>query len=266
MYIDSGKRKEFEMPYTIAMSGKGGTGKTTVAGFLIKYLLKKGKKPLLAVDADSNSNLNEVLGVNLETTLGEARESMKDGVVAQGMTKQMYMELKLAESVVEGEGFDLLAMGRPEGAGCYCAANNLLSMYLEQLIDNYPYMVMDNEAGMEHISRLTTKSVDVLLIVSDSSVRGLEAASRINRLVDELKLRAEKRYLLINQARGELPESLEEAIKKHGLSLAGTIPKDDQLYEYDMMGKPTADLPEANPAISGAFDIFEKMIDTGNGK
>jgi len=130
------------------MSGKGGTGKTTVAGFLIKYLVQKGKTPILAVDADSNSNLNEVLGVPLNATLGSAREEMKDGVVKQGMTKQMFIEMKLAEAVFEGEGFDLIAMGRP-GAGCYCAANNLLSMYLGNLIDNYPYMVMDNEAGVE---------------------------------------------------------------------------------------------------------------------
>ena len=175
------------MPYSIAMAGKGGTGKTTIAGFLIRYLIQKGKTPILAVDADSNTNLNEVLGVSVEGTLGTAREEMKEGIVQQGMTKQMFMEMKLAESIVEGKGFDLIAMGRPEGSGCYCAANNLLSMYLGKLIDNYPYMIMDNEAGMEHISRLTTNNVDILLIVSDTSLRGIEAAGRINTLVDELK-------------------------------------------------------------------------------
>jgi len=158
------------MPYAIAMAGKGGTGKTTVAGFLIKYLVQKGKTPILAVDADSNSNLNEVLGVPLEATLGTAREEMKDGVVKQGMTKQMFIEMKLAEAVFEGEGFDLIAMGRPEGAGCYCAANNLLSMYLGNLIDNYPYMVMDNEAGMEHISRFVQPFLhkEILVFIPES--------------------------------------------------------------------------------------------------
>ena len=249
------------MPYVIAMAGKGGTGKTTIAGFLIKYLVQKGKTPILAVDADSNTNLNEVLGISVKATLGTAREEMKDGVVQQGMTKQMFMEMKLAEAVVEGEDFDLIAMGRPEGAGCYCAANTLLSMYLGKLIDNYSYMVMDNEAGMEHISRLTTNNVDVLLVVSDPSIRGIETAGRIDTLVDDLKVRAAKRFLIINQARDGLTDSLQEAIVKHGLNLAGTMPKDDLLYDFDMNGTPTINLPDDNPALSTAFDIFDKIIE-----
>ena len=249
------------MPYITAMAGKGGTGKTTIAGFLIKYLVQKGKTPVLAVDADSNSNLNEVLGIPLEATLGTAREEMKEGIVAQGMTKQMFMEMKLAEAVFEGDGFDLIAMGRPEGPGCYCAANSLLSMYLGKLIDNYPYIVMDNEAGMEHISRLTTNNVDLLLLVSDSSMRGIEAAGRINHLVDDLKVQAAKRYLIINQARDGLPDALREAIAKQGLQLAGTIPKDDLLYDYDMRGNPTLTLPNDNPAISAAYEIFDKVFE-----
>jgi CO dehydrogenase maturation factor len=249
------------MPYVIAMAGKGGTGKTTIAGFLIKYLVQKGKTPILAVDADSNTNLNEVLGISVKATLGTAREEMKDGVVQQGMTKQMFMEMKLAEAVVEGEDFDLIAMGRPEGAGCYCAANTLLSMYLGKLIDNYSYMVMDNEAGMEHISRLTTNNVDVLLVVSDPSIRGIETAGRIDTLVDDLKVRAAKRFLIINQARDGLTDSLQEAIVKHGLNLAGTMPKDDLLYDLDMNGTPTINLPDDNPALSTAFDIFDKIIE-----
>jgi CO dehydrogenase maturation factor len=254
-------RKRLKMPYAIALAGKGGTGKTTIAGFLIKYLVQKRRTPILAVDADSNANLNEVLGIPIKATLGTAREEMKEGVVKQGMTKQMYMEIKLAEAIVEGKGFDLIAMGRPEGAGCYCAANNLLSMYLEKLIDNYPYMVMDNEAGMEHISRLTTNNVDLLMVISDPSIRGIEAAGRINALVDELKVRALKRCLIINQARNGLTEPLQEAIAKQGLDLAGTIPKDDLLYDFDMKGSPTMTLPDDNPAVSAAFDIFEKVVE-----
>lgn len=249
------------MSYAIAMAGKGGTGKTTIAGFLIKYLIQKGKTPILAVDADSNTNLNEVLGVSIKATLGTAREEMKDGLVKQGMTKQTFMEMKLAEAVVEAEGFDLIAMGRPEGAGCYCAANSILSMYLEKLIANYPYMVMDNEAGMEHISRLTTNNVNVLLMVSDPSMRGIEAAGRINTLVDDLKIRAEKRFLIINQARDGLTDSLQEAIVKHRLDLAGTMPQDDLLYDFDMNGNPTITLPDDSPALSAAFDIFDNIIE-----
>jgi CO dehydrogenase maturation factor len=249
------------MTYTIAMAGKGGTGKTTVAGFLIKYLVKKDKIPVLAVDADANTNLNEVLGVSMKETLGTGREEMKDGVVKQGMTKQVFMEIKLAEAIVEGEGFDLIAMGRPEGAGCYCAANSLLTMYLGQLIDNYPYMVMDNEAGMEHISRLTTNNIDILLTVADSSIRGIETTSRINKLVDELKVKVKKKYLIINQARDGLNDSLKEAVEKFGLDLAGTIPKDDDLYDFDMKGNPTCSLPDDNPAMSAAWSIFDKIIE-----
>ncbi|MEJ2167241.1 MAG: AAA family ATPase, partial [Desulfobacterales bacterium] len=164
------------MPYTIALAGKGGTGKTTLAGLLIKYLVKQNKTPVLAVDADCNANLNEVLGLKVKDTLGNAREEMKKGVVPGGMTKDIFMEMKLEEALVEAPGFDLVVMGQPEGAGCYCAANTLLVGFMERLANNYPFIVMDNEAGMEHISRLTTKNVDILLIVADTSRRGLQAA------------------------------------------------------------------------------------------
>ncbi|MBW1989195.1 MAG: AAA family ATPase, partial [Deltaproteobacteria bacterium] len=145
------------MPLTIALAGKGGTGKTTLAGLLVKYLLKQEKTPILAVDADSNANLNEVLGLPITVTLGEAREQMKKGDVPSGMTKDIFIEMKMEEAVSEADGFDMVVMGQPEGAGCYCAANTLLTRFLERLTDNYRYVVMDNEAGMEHISRLTTR-------------------------------------------------------------------------------------------------------------
>jgi CO dehydrogenase maturation factor len=152
------------MAYSIGLAGKGGTGKTTVAGLLVKYLVEKGKVPVLAVDADANANLNEVLGLEVQETLGDAREEMKKGV-ATGMTKDIFMEMKLEQALVEAKGYDLVVMGRPEGPGCYCAANTLLTNYLDRLIKNYAYIVVDNEAGMEHISRLTTNNIDLLLIV-----------------------------------------------------------------------------------------------------
>ena len=187
------------MAFSIAMAGKGGTGKTTLAGLLVSYLLTHGKKPILAVDADCNSNLNEVLGVPLGDTLGNAREDLRKGDVPDGMTKDVFMSMKLEQSVVESDGFDLIVMGRPEGAGCYCAANSLLTNFLEKLVNNYPYIVMDNEAGMEHISRLTTKNVNALLLVSDSSRRGLQAALRINELARELKIGVGRSYLVIHR-------------------------------------------------------------------
>jgi CO dehydrogenase maturation factor len=176
------------MPFSIALAGKGGTGKTTMAGLLVKYLMNANKTPVLAVDADANANLNEVLGVPLSGTLGDAREEMKKGKVPEGMTKDIFMDMRMQQSIVEHDGFDLVVMGQPEGAGCYCAANSLLSRFMDQLTDNYPYLVMDNEAGMEHISRLTTRNVDILLIVADASRRGLQAALRINELSKNLNI------------------------------------------------------------------------------
>jgi CO dehydrogenase maturation factor len=248
------------MPYSIALAGKGGTGKTTMAGMLIKYLLKKNKTPILAVDADCNANLNEVLGVEINGTLGNAREEMKKGDVPSGMTKDVFMEMKLEEAVVEAEGFDLIVMGQPEGAGCYCAANTLLTNYLERLSGNYPYVVMDNEAGMEHISRLTTNNVNILLIVSDSSRRGLQAAVRIDELARCLKIVVDKSYVVINQAREAPSQQAMEMIKKAKLELIGTIPEDDLIYDYDFNGRPTIEMPEDSKSVKAAFEIFDKIV------
>jgi CO dehydrogenase maturation factor len=248
------------MPYSIALAGKGGTGKTTIAGMLIKYLIKQNKTPILAVDADCNANLNEVLGVEISGTLGSAREEMKKGDVPSGMTKDVFMEMKLEEAVVEADGFDLIVMGQPEGAGCYCAANSLLTNYLERLSGNYPYIVMDNEAGMEHISRLTTNNVNILLIVSDSSRRGLQAAIRIDELARCLKIVVDKSYMVINQARETLSQQAMAMIKKANLELIGTIPEDDLIYDYDFEGRPTIEMPEDSKSVKAAFEIFDKIV------
>jgi CO dehydrogenase maturation factor len=248
------------MPFSIALAGKGGTGKTTVSGMLIKYLVSKGKTPILAVDADSNANLNEVLGVNVHNTLGNAREDMKKGKVPSGMTKDIFMSMKLEEAVIETTHYDLVVMGQPEGAGCYCAANSLLSGFLERLVDNYSYMVMDNEAGMEHISRLTTRNVDILLIVSDTSRRGLSAGLRINELAQNLNIGVQKSYLIMNQVKGDPAPKVLEIIKKAGIELAGTIPADEGVYDFDLNGRPTIDLLEENPAVRAAFNIFDRII------
>ena len=248
------------MPFSIALAGKGGTGKTTMAGMLIKYLLKKNKTPILAVDADCNTNLNEVLGVEITNTLGNAREEMKKGDVPSGMTKDVFMEMRLEEAVVEAQGFDLIVMGQPEGAGCYCAANTLLTNYLERLSANYPYIVMDNEAGMEHISRLTTNNVNILLIVSDSSRRGLQAAVRIDELARCLKIVVDKSYVIINQAREAPSRQAIEMLKKAELQLIGTVPEDDLIYDYDFKGRPTIEMPEDSKSVKAAFEIFDKIV------
>ena len=248
------------MTMSIAFSGKGGTGKTTLAGFLIKYLIKQNKTPMLAVDADSNYNLNEVLGIDVETTLGEVREQMKHGDVPSGMTKDRFMATKLEEAVEETDNLDLVVMGQPEGQGCYCAANTLLSDFLGKLSTNYDYIVMDNEAGMEHISRLTTSNIDCLLIVADPSRRGLQAAQRINELSQSLNIGVKSIYLILNNVKQEPSEQLLNIIRDSGLELLGYIYEDETIQEYDLEGKPTFDLPEDNPAIQSAFALFDKII------
>jgi len=248
------------MPYSIALAGKGGTGKTTIAGMLINYLVEKGKSPVLAVDADSNANLNDVLGLQLTDTLSNAREEMKKGVVPGGMTKDVFMSMKLQQSIVEGDGFDLIVMGQPEGSGCYCAANSLLVAFLDKLLHNYPYIVMDNEAGMEHISRLTTRNVDILLMVSDTSRRSILSALRIDKLARELKIGVSKSYLIVNQVKEALSADILQIIQDAGIALAGTIPENTDIYAYDLNGQPTVSIPPENAAVRAAYQIFDTII------
>ena len=247
------------MTYSIGLAGKGGTGKTTIAGLLIKYLVENNKVPILAVDADSNANLNEVLGLEVEETLGDAREEMKRGV-ATGITKDVFMEMKLEQAVVESMGFDLIVMGRPEGPGCYCAANTLLTNYLDRLINNYAYVVIDNEAGMEHISRLTTNNIDLLIVVSDPTRRGIQSAARIFELTKELGLNIEQKVLIVNQAKEGQLDSIRKAVETYELDLTGVIPEDDLVRDFDLDGKPTTALGKESKALQAAYGVFEKII------
>ena len=245
--------------YTIAMAGKGGTGKTTLAGLLVRFLKEHNMIPILAVDADANTNLNEVLGLEVEETLGEAREMMKKDVPV-GMTKDIFMEMKVEQTLVESNGFDLMPMGRPEGPGCYCAANNLLSKFIERMMNNYPYLVVDNEAGMEHFSRLTTKDIDLLLIVSDSSRRGILSARRIYDLVDELGIRVGRKYLLVNQYRDKLESLVAKETQIFDPDSVSTIPEDDLIYQFDLEGKPTIELPAESVALQAINEVFSKLL------
>jgi CO dehydrogenase maturation factor len=226
---------------------------------LIKYLLDKGKKPILAVDADSNANLNEVLGVAVNSTIGEARELMKRDV-PMGMTKEMWFEYKVNESLIEANGYDLLVMGRPEGPGCYCAANTLARKYIDILSDNYRYVVIDNEAGMEHLSRLTTQNVNLLVIISDPSSRGVSTAGRIRDLVLELNLEIGRSVLIVNRAPGDLDHAITQQAEALGLELAGTIPSDETVFQFDVEGKPTFELPADSRAVQSARKIFHDLI------
>jgi CO dehydrogenase maturation factor len=250
---------EKAVSFTIAISGKGGTGKTTIAGLLVRYLLEEGKKPVLAVDADANANLNEVLGVQIGPTIGEARDLMKKDVPV-GMTKDVWFEYKIQEALIEKEGFDLIAMGRPEGPGCYCAANTLARKCIDLLAGNYPYVVIDNEAGMEHFSRMTTWNVDLLFIISDPTVRGVITAARIRDLIEELNLEVNQPFLVLNRVQNGLQPEIVARASKLSLPLGGLIPADPIVYEFDLEGKPTFTLPRDSKALRSSWEIFEKLV------
>jgi CO dehydrogenase maturation factor len=246
--------------HIFAFAGKGGTGKTTLAGLLVRFLLEHNLTPVLAVDADSNANFNEVLGLKVEGTLGQARELLKKEV-SVGMSKDMFMEMKVQQALIETNFFDLIVMGRPEGPGCYCAANNLLSNCLDRLMGNYPYLVIDNEAGMEHFSRLTTKNIDLLFVVSDPSRRGMLSARRICDLIDELGISVGRKFLMINRYREGLTRLISQQIEGLSPESVATIPEDNLIYQYDLEGRPTIELPTESVALQAANKIFARLID-----
>ena len=255
------------MACTIAVAGKGGTGKTTFCGMLIDWLVRNGKGPILAVDADANANLNEVLGVDVEITLGEIREmvahadSAEENTIPAGMSKQDFMDYKFSSALVEEDDFDMLVMGHTQGKGCYCFVNGLLQTEIKKLEGNYRYMVVDNEAGMEHISRGVLPSVDYLILVSDCSRRGIQAVARIAELSKELKLSPKKLGLVVNRAPdGVLNDGVKQEIQRFGLELLGVMPQDSTIYEYDSLGKPTAYLPDDNPARAAVNTIAENLF------
>lgn len=254
------------MGHVIAVAGKGGVGKTTLCGLLIQYLCESGKKPVLAVDADANSNLNEVLGVETEITLGELREEIeRAGVdsryqIPAGVTKQDYLEMRLADAITEEDDYDLMVMGRSQGQGCYCFVNGLVQTQLQRLQSHYPYIVVDNEAGMEHISRGILPTMQTAVLVSDCSSRGVQAAGRIARLIEELNLKPQKMGLIVNRApEGKLDAGTMEEIEKQNLNLLGVVPHDDMVYQFDCDGKPTVQLPGDSPVRAALKEIVEKL-------
>ncbi len=251
-------------PFTFAVAGKGGVGKTTTCGMIIDYLCKKQEGPVLVVDADANSNLNEVLGVEVETTLGSIREEMAQaelkGTIPAGMTKAEYAEFKFNSALIEEDDFDMLVMGRTQGKGCYCYVNGVLKTQVDKYAKNYRYIVMDNEAGMEHIARGTLPHVNVMLLVSDCSRRGIQAAARVAEMVGEMSLNPQRMGLIVNRAPGgQLDDGVKEEIAKHGLELLGVLPQDDGVYRCDCEGKPSAMLPESNPVKSALKGIMQSL-------
>ncbi|GAG68274.1 unnamed protein product [marine sediment metagenome] len=251
------------MSHTIAISGKGGTGKTTISALIIKYLIEKKRTPVLVVDADPNSNLYYYLGVEKEDTIGNLREEVlkeaKSGKIPAGIPKETIFELKFQRSIVENEGFDLLTMGRPEGPGCYCYANMVLRRYVDELSKNYKFIVIDNEAGMEHLSRRTTQNIEDLLIISDPTPIGIITAGRIRDLVYELELNVNNIYLVLNRINLLSNEATKELIKKQNLNLLGTIAEDKILNEYSFNEKSILELPSDSASFLSINAIIEKL-------
>ena len=252
------------MPHTIAVAGKGGVGKTTTCGMLIDYLCKKNKGPVLVVDADANSNLNEVLGVEVETSLGQIREEMAQaelkGSIPKGMTKADYAEMKFSQALIEDDDFDMLVMGRTQGKGCYCYVNGVLQSQVSKYANNYTYVVMDNEAGLEHVARGTLPHVDTMLLISDCSRRGVQAVARIAEMIDDMGLNPGQMGLIINRApNGQLNDGIKEEIEKHGLKLFGVLPHDESVYECDCEGRPSAKLPDSDPMKTALKNVMQSI-------
>ena len=253
------------MTKTIAIAGKGGTGKTTVAALLIKFLLQKGL--VLAVDADPSTNLSQALGLPLDDTktVGRIREKMAEDVskdrLSPDIAKPEYLFSKIVESLIESKGFDLLSIGRPEGPGCYCASNEFLRASLDKLVKDYKYnyIVMDCEAGMEHISRQTTRDVDVLLIMSDPTIKGVTTAARMKKLIEEMRSNVGKVGLVINRVRGELSSEIKKAIDESGLQIIAVVPEDPDMAGLEMKGRPVAELPERSPLQLKVKEIGEGL-------
>lgn len=250
----------------IAFAGKGGVGKTTLCGLLIQYLCETGKKPILAVDADANSNLNEVLGVEASETLGQIREEIERSAtsaaspIPAGMTKADYLQMRISDALTEEDDYDLMVMGRSQGQGCYCFVNGLVQTQIQRLQSNYPYIVVDNEAGMEHSSRGLLPKIDIAILVSDCSRRGVQAAGRIAALIRELNFKPEYMGLIVNKApNGEMDPGTMEEVRKQGLELLGVVPQDADIYRYDCDGNPVVQLPKDSPVRAALKQITDKI-------
>jgi CO dehydrogenase maturation factor len=250
----------------IAVAGKGGTGKTSIATLIIRYLLKNDLGAILAVDADPNANLGESLGLEVRQTVGRVlNEFQGDKLkIPLGMTKEAYLEYQLNMAITESRELDLITMGRGEGPECYCYPNVVIRKLIDEWSGNYTYVVMDNEAGMEHLSRRTTQNIDELLLVSDHTVKGLRAVTRMRELVKELKLVVRRESVIINNVPGEIDPLLKEEMGRLGITPAVVIPVDEELRRYDLEQKPLVDLPDTSTAVTALNTLLDRLL-TKNG-
>ena len=251
------------MTKIIAMAGKGGTGKTTTSALLTRYLLKQKQTPFLLVDADANANLNELLDLDVGVTLGQIRKELK-GELPPNVTRDQFMELKIHQALIEESGFDLLVMGQPDGPGCYCAANQYLAMTMDKLAENYKYIIVDNEAGMEHLSRMNMRSIDYLLVTSDPSARGILTAKRISEITEPLGLEIKNQYLLVNRAPQPVPavlqKKIDEAVADSGMELGGIIPSSDALINQELSGESYLSLDDSTDVVITVNEIFDRIF------
>jgi CO dehydrogenase maturation factor len=227
---------------------------------------------ILAIDADPATNLNMVLGMEIEGSVGSIREDMLDmvqssgalaGSMPGGVSKQEYLDYQVQMAVTEGDKIDLLVMGRPEGQRCYCAANQMLRVIIDRMGKQYDYVVIDNEAGMEHLSRRTTRDVDVLLLVTDPTQRGLVTAQRMAEMVPELEIGVGRTYLVVNRLPGKMPTPLVEAIEETGLSLIGTAPNDPAMAEFEFSGRPLVELPADTAVYQAVSSLARSILEDG---
>ncbi len=260
------------MTTTIAVAGKGGVGKTTTAALFIRYLVAQRARAILAVDADPSSNLHMLLGIALEGTVGEIREEMLQEVqaslvqggaamgLAASMTKRDYLDYHIRTLISEGDHVDVIAMGRPEGPGCYCAVNHNLREVIDAVGGAYQYVVIDNEAGLEHLSRRTTRDVDAMLIVSDLTPRGLLTAERVIELRDEVNVDIKRTWLVLNRVMGEVPDALLARIQRIGVPLLGSLPYDETLVTFELEGRPITQLPTDAPAYRAMAEMAAQVL------
>jgi CO dehydrogenase maturation factor len=251
------------LAFNIAVAGKGGCGKTSLASLIIRYLKNNGMKPILAVDADANANLGESLGLTVTRTVGELLDEFQGEKIniPPGMSKEAYLDFKLNSILVESPGLDLLTMGRGEGPECYCYPNLMIRKFADELSGNYAYTVMDNEAGMEHLSRRTTQNVDTLLLVSNHSVKGVRTIARIQELATSLKLVVHKELAIINMVPDKLDPLVSEELDRLGIEPAAVIPEDEELYRYDLELKPLLDMPETSKAVRAVDDLMGEVLE-----